>query len=644
MQSNRGVPGLRLRGLSEYTCWQHPFRECHIYMHPAQQARVQTQILSTFKSKDPSEVGGLLLGRIVPVGASMSIVIEDVEFVESSGKHFNSSTADFAKLDAALSGSPTRMGLSYVGYFRSHIREGLFLSAQDGELAERHMRDPDAIFLIIKPYDNGICMAGFFCWQNGSLEKEFSYLEAPFGSLEKRLADPADTDAEGFHQPDAETVSEQETLAVELPIAIAARELVSAPAAQTPGSHGDGPRHELIVPDLAKTTQERSMATALPTANPHERPVRPPAPEPSQKWRRLALQAVALLGIGLVAGYTSLLLLEKRFRVPTGGHVSQGIGLHVDRTPGGQLDVTWNRDLSAVGGVTGGKLSITDGAVRHELNLDLPQVRNGALAYFPSGGDVQFRLELFVDANHSISESIRTVIARSPAGMSAEPRVDNTVASGTAGRRLRPSKPPSLPKRNLALRQPAAAHANASDTRAATLTLPALSARRPAHRTTFELGLDTRRTAAPQTTVQSKPELLPAQLTRSEPPGTVFADFSARPASNVPPRVERLSTAAPPAAVATADYVGPAVIRKISPRIPMSVAGTITSEQIVQVTAEIDAEGKVKNARLTGSKGAISGLLGPAVLDALQYYRFRPASRGGVPVPSQSVISFKFKP
>ena len=124
MQSNRGVPGLRLRGLSEYTCWQHPFRECHIYMHPAQQARVQTQILSTFKSKDPSEVGGLLLGRIVPVGASMSIVIEDVEFVESSSKHFNSTTADFAKLDAALSGSPTRMGLSYVGYFRSHIREG----------------------------------------------------------------------------------------------------------------------------------------------------------------------------------------------------------------------------------------------------------------------------------------------------------------------------------------------------------------------------------------------------------------------------------------------------------------------------------------------------------------------------------------
>jgi TonB family protein len=91
-------------------------------------------------------------------------------------------------------------------------------------------------------------------------------------------------------------------------------------------------------------------------------------------------------------------------------------------------------------------------------------------------------------------------------------------------------------------------------------------------------------------------------------------------------------------------YVGPTIIQQVRPRIPVSIASQVTTEQTVQITADIDAEGMVTNAQLTASKGRTSALLGPAALDAVRRYRFRPASRNGVSIPSQSVISFRFKP
>lgn len=65
MESDGGVAPMQPRELSEYACWRHPFRESHIYMHPAQQHRVRAQILDSFESENPSEIGGLLLGRII---------------------------------------------------------------------------------------------------------------------------------------------------------------------------------------------------------------------------------------------------------------------------------------------------------------------------------------------------------------------------------------------------------------------------------------------------------------------------------------------------------------------------------------------------------------------------------------------------
>ena len=314
----------------------------------------------------------------------------------------------------------------------------------------------------------------------------------------------------------------------------------------------------------------------------------------------------------------------------------------MDRAPSGRLDVTWNRDLAALGGVKSGKLSIIGGVAPLELNLDSQQLRNGKLAYFPSRGDVEFRMEFFLNAGRSVSESIRAVTPV-PSEAWAGRRMGNARASRAADSRSSPLKPQRGPDLNFALNRSGAGRADAQDA-GGVATLPlVMHPGAPKPRPIFRLTAEARRAPAPQKAIHTKPESLPKSTNASTEP--VFADFSAPPASRAPTGTKSLRTnVVRSSPVGTAAYVGPAVIRQVRPRIPASIAILVTSEQTVQIIADIDAEGKVTEAELTSNNGPTSALLGHAALDAVRQYRFRPASRNGLPVPSQSMISFRFKP
>jgi TonB family protein len=591
------------------------------------------QIIRSFESEHPSEVGGLLLGRVSWEPTGTFIVIEDVEFIEGDRPYFNASPEDLATLASALSRSPKRADLVCVGYFRSHIREGLFLSAEDGELAEGWMRQPDTIFLAIKPYENGICMAGFFFWKDGFLEREFSYLETPFGLLERGAAPSETSDGAVFPQQDGVRL-EQERAMTELQTAIAELEAGLNSAAPAPGTHNVKP----VAEDSSKTVERDNVVADLKAAISVDRAPLLPLPERSGKWWKIVLRAVAVVGIGLIAGYASFLLLQRRFSIERARSAGPSIGLHVQRMPDGQLDVTWNPE--AFPGVTGGKLSIADGAVQRELNLDPQQLHGGKLAYFPSGSDVQFRLELFLNANRSVAESIRTVAAGGPEAL---PEREKTAERSTAVKtRLPFSKPKAVLNHNV----PAIRHETArdhSDIQAAALPLPAFSSTSRIQ-TVFRLGHEASKTSPSETTPPGKTGPAGRQLTRPGPSEPVFADFSSPPAASIGTRTKSPPTYGGGERPAVTDYVGPAVVRQSLPRIPPNVAGLITTEQTIQITVDIDVEGTVTNARLTASKGATVALLGPSALDAARRYHFRPASRDGVPEPSQSVISFRFRP
>jgi hypothetical protein len=67
-----------------------------------------------------------------------------------------------------------------VGYFRSHIRDGLRLSYWDRQFIEQEIRDPHSVFLILRPLETGVNMASSCFWQNGRLERDCTELEVPF--------------------------------------------------------------------------------------------------------------------------------------------------------------------------------------------------------------------------------------------------------------------------------------------------------------------------------------------------------------------------------------------------------------------------------------------------------------------------------
>jgi TonB family protein len=90
-------------------------------------------------------------------------------------------TKDFAQLRAALARRRSGAGQlhSIVGYFRSHNRDDLFLSADDLSVIRTCFRDPDSAFLVIKVLPAKTCTAGFFFWNNGEIQSEYTDSEVP---------------------------------------------------------------------------------------------------------------------------------------------------------------------------------------------------------------------------------------------------------------------------------------------------------------------------------------------------------------------------------------------------------------------------------------------------------------------------------
>ena len=177
VQQNAGSTELDQAEIHGYPCWHHPFRNLRIYMHPSAVGTLQNRVLLGCFAARSSEVGGILLGKILPGQPERCVVVDDLQFVEPTTQLFNTSEVDRSRLDAAIKQARTDSGLAPVGYFRSHIRPGLCLSPQDQSFIEANLRDPDDVFLIIRPNEIGVCAAAFFFWQRGQLQTDISDLK-----------------------------------------------------------------------------------------------------------------------------------------------------------------------------------------------------------------------------------------------------------------------------------------------------------------------------------------------------------------------------------------------------------------------------------------------------------------------------------
>ena len=170
--------------LENYYRWVEPDSDITVCLKLETVDRLQLEVLRgiDFLTHAGNEVGGILLGRTERDEGRTLIFIEDFEPAPCehvNGPSYALTAKDAVNFEAALARGGARQTLSVVGYYRSHNRDGLFLSADDLRLIQRHFRGPDNLFLLIKTLTNKACTAGFFFWKDGHIHAEFTDSEAP---------------------------------------------------------------------------------------------------------------------------------------------------------------------------------------------------------------------------------------------------------------------------------------------------------------------------------------------------------------------------------------------------------------------------------------------------------------------------------
>jgi TonB family protein len=83
-------------------------------------------------------------------------------------------------------------------------------------------------------------------------------------------------------------------------------------------------------------------------------------------------------------------------------------------------------------------------------------------------------------------------------------------------------------------------------------------------------------------------------------------------------------------------------IKRVNPTVPRAASLVISQEISIRVAVEIDREGRVRDARPLNDKDATERLLATNAVKAARRWRFNPARRDGMPVPSETVLVFQF--
>src|ERR1022692_39614 len=374
MTEPRVTPHALTRNLAEYYPWEETDRGIRIYIHSGMVDRLQAEVLGGAASgpNGGTEVGGILLGRMEEDRGKAITVIDDFVPVPCSYRGeplYTLSDEDTVNLEAALLRAALAQcespdAPSILGYYRSHIRDGLSLSPTDLLVIDSYFQAPASVFLIVKPLaGTKACTAGFFFWEDGRIQSEFSSLEVALGRTPS------------------------------LPLAA-----------------GD-------VPALP----ERSTASAPEPEPPSPPPVvvaaRPAQPGKTPRaWRGFLLRA-ATISIATAALVISVVTYFGAPRWPreeaaASMPAASMLGLQVERNPPDLL-VTWNRYARAIVAARRATLTIRDGRAEKSVDLDKAQLAHGSYLCTPASDDIRLRLEVYGADDGSVAQSIR-VSAGSP--------------------------------------------------------------------------------------------------------------------------------------------------------------------------------------------------------------------------------------
>lgn len=273
------------------------------------------------------------------------------------------------------------------------------------------------------------------------------------------------------------------------------------------------------------------------------------------------------------------------------------LGLAATRQ-GHSIQFVWNRQASDLMQASEGVFSITDGELRTATHLTAAELDQGIFWYYPVSTNVRAQLEVVRADGRRVSEALTMlapVVSDSPSG----------------------AMPIPSPRRDPALSPTRAPVDDAAPTPPTRPTRPLVLSERAAEQRDLEL----------PDAVPIAPQTKPAEL----PP--LVQGIGSLPKPPVPP-----SKAAPGVVTPARAIIYP------RPIVPPEVKAMISREIEVQVSLQIDAEGRVTSAEATRPEGSLGRTLGRIAADTVRLWRFEPGRQDGKAVPSTMTIQFKFGP
>jgi hypothetical protein len=339
----------------------------HLYLEAVEGLQRELAKVASSAVSGRMEVAGLLLGK-GDVRHSQIVEVRDFVPVLCEERPDSAQTltgADQRTFDERLAEQEAGSGsrLAVVGYYRAHGSEALCLNDDDFALIHARFRDPSHVFLMIRPAADGTASAGFFFWDGGQINVDFTFLEFPFDA--KSLA----------------------------------------------ASSAKSSRRPLLV----EPGQKPEVPFAAPPAPPE--PARPPAVPPiaakPARLSRLGLLwfAPAAVLLGAFGGWGYLNWQRLSAPQPAASPGTPSLSLKVEHQ-GNDLKITWDRASQFIAMAKAGLLQVRDGeSQQQDLYLDPGQLRTGSVLYTPVSSKVQFRLEVLGADDKSLSESVLALTA-----------------------------------------------------------------------------------------------------------------------------------------------------------------------------------------------------------------------------------------
>ncbi len=133
------------------------------------------------------------MGRILEPGLVEITDFEPIFSQHHRGTIFALGLREIDNISRRVSSLNRHSAIRPLGFFRTHLRPGLFLDQDDLALMTEVFEDPSHIALLIRPVSPGTSNAGIFMWEDGSIDRRGTAQLFPFASDVLRVQGPVET-------------------------------------------------------------------------------------------------------------------------------------------------------------------------------------------------------------------------------------------------------------------------------------------------------------------------------------------------------------------------------------------------------------------------------------------------------------------